>query len=98
MAVDEDCDLTALPISFVYPNGTKEGVVREYGIAVQKTFRYLDMLNKGIRELKVNGKLDELKRRYWNRKCNGAPSNKVQFVITSMCTLFSLAISLFLLS
>ncbi|KAH9408605.1 hypothetical protein TYRP_010870 [Tyrophagus putrescentiae] len=99
LAVDEDCDLTALPISFVYANGTKEGVVREYGIAVQKTSsRSLDILNKGIRELKVNGKLDELKRRYWNRKCNGAPSDKVHYVITSMCTLFSLAISLFLLS
>lgn len=92
--MDENCELTEMLLSQVFPNGTKQGIVLDYGIAVQKVSKHLAMLDKGIKELKNNGKLDELRRRYWNRKCNGSPSYKIHYFLT----LVSLSISLFLLS
>lgn len=92
--MDENCELTQMLLSQMLPNGTKQGIVLEYGIAVQKVSKHLTLLDMGIKELKANGKLDELRRRYWNRKCNGDQGQRIHYLLT----LVSLCISLFLLS
>lgn len=98
--MDENCELTELMLLDTNPqDGSKQGITLEYVIAVQKAPKaLLPIFNPALKELKANGKLDELKRRYWNRKCNGSPSDKAHYIISSMCALFSLSISLFLLS
>lgn len=98
LAMDEHCELTELLLAQETPDGAKQGIQLEYTIAVQKVSKHLDTLNKAMRQLKTSGRLDELRRRYWNRKCNGSPSPQTRYLITSICTLFSLSISLFLLS
>lgn len=97
LAIDEHCELTALPFWKVFPNGTKQGIVIEYALATPKNSKHLEVFNKGILELKANGKLGELKRRYWNRYCNDSQTAQIHFLVTSLCTLFSLSLSLFLL-
>ncbi|KAI2803308.1 hypothetical protein RDWZM_001382 [Blomia tropicalis] len=100
LATDEHCELTQLQLSNTEPISPHHGMKLEYSIAVasEKARKYLPAINQAMEELKTNGKLDELHRRYWNRKCNGSPSDRVQHVVTAICTLFSLSISLFLLS
>jgi len=98
LATDEHCELTQLPLVIETPDGTKQGIQFEYTIAVQKVSRNLETLNKAMKELKNSGRIEEIRRRYFSRKCNGSPSPQVRYILTSICTLFSLSISLFLLS
>lgn len=72
----------------------------EYGIIGQKYSPNLQTFNKAIRELKANGRLEELKRKYWNRKCNSGsnPFEQYRYQLTFFSTMFSLFMSLFILS
>ncbi len=61
-AMDQSCDLTVI-------DDEKEKYPREYAIGLQKLSPHMKSFNKAIRQLKETGKLEELKRRYWNTKC-----------------------------
>lgn len=96
--MDEYCDLRQIKVES--KNLPKSELHYEYGIIGQKYSPNLEIMNRAIRELKSNGRLDELKRRYWNRKCNGGVNSfeQYRYMMTVVTTLFSLIMSIFILS
>jgi ABC-type amino acid transport substrate-binding protein len=59
--MDQNCDLTVFGDERDYP--------RKYAIGLPKSTPLMELFNDAIRQLKRMGKLQELKRRYWNTKC-----------------------------
>ena len=60
--VGRECNLTMLPdIRGIYP--------RDYAIVLPKDSIYLDKFNKAIDELKTDGTIDLLKKKYWINRC-----------------------------
>ncbi|XP_027204506.1 putative glutamate receptor [Dermatophagoides pteronyssinus] len=98
LAMDEYCELTQIKLES--QNLPKADTHYEFGIIGQKFSTHLETMNRAIRQLKANGRLDELKRRYWNRKCNGGTNNfeQYRYLMTVVTTLFSLFMSIFILS
>ncbi|KAI7692628.1 hypothetical protein SSS_07454 [Sarcoptes scabiei] len=98
LAVDEHCELTHVKVES--PNFPMAETHFEYGIIGQKYSTHLETINKAIRELKASGRLEELKRRYWNRKCNSGANSFEHYrsFLTACITTFSLFFSLFVLS
>lgn len=98
LAMDENCELKHIKLEST--NFPMADTHYEYGIIGQKYSTHLEIMNRAIRELKANGRLDELKRRYWNRKCNGGVNSfeQYRYMLTVVTTLFSLFLSLFILS
>lgn len=98
IAVDEHCELKQFSVP------TKEGpgnvLPFKYSIAMRKNSPHLEKFNKGIRELKANGKLDEIKRRYFNRKCNSTDSfhHIAKTILSISCIFLSMTISNFLIA
>jgi ABC-type amino acid transport substrate-binding protein len=88
-AMDQNCELTVI-------DDEKEYYPREYAIGLQKLSPHMESFNKAIRQLKETGKLEELKRRYWNTKCLNNSLNARLDYITSMSCILSALISLIL--
>lgn len=84
-----NCELTVI-------DGKKDNsnYVREYAIGLQTGSNLTNMFNDAIRQLRSTGKLDRLKRKYWNQKCNGSHS---KYSISSMATIVMIMLSFFLL-
>ncbi len=80
--MDQNCDLTVIDAGKEYP--------REYAIALQKLSPHLESFNKAIRELKETGKLEELKRKYWNTKCSNSLKARLDYITTMSCILSAL--------
>jgi len=56
------CDLTHMKSGWIYD--------RDYGIAMQKNSPYINSFNTAINQLKVNGKIEELKQKWWKSQCS----------------------------
>jgi len=63
---DNDCNLTVINGHQIYQ--------RDYAIALRKGSPYLTRFNNALKILQRNGKLNQLKQKYWRTKClsNGA--------------------------
>ncbi len=61
-AIDQNCDLTVIV-------DEQNRYPREYAIALQKESPHMESFNRAIRSLNQTGKLEQLKRKYWNTKC-----------------------------
>jgi len=72
LAIDKYCGLTQLPLG----SDDNPKLQIENTIVMQESSKHIDTFNKAIRELKLNGKLAQLKRRYWNRKCTSSKPDK----------------------
>lgn len=96
LAIDEHCELTQI---LVPTNDPSKIIPFKYAIALRRGSPYMEKFNRALREMKENGKLEELKRRYWNRKCNGAPTFNLmaKSILGATCVLLSMAISNFFL-
>ena len=93
LELDANCDLTQLILKPAAED-SKRTLQLEYSMATRKHYVHLDMLNSVLIKVRQSGKLEELKQKYWNRKCNAAQREYAAVVVT----FFSLAVSLFLLS
>ncbi len=60
--MDQNCDLTVI-------GSEKDYYPRKYAIGLPKGTPLKELFNDAIRQLKQTGKLEELKRKYWNTKC-----------------------------
>ncbi len=82
--MDQNCDLTVI-------DAENEYYPREYAIALQKLSPHLESFNKAIRELKQTGKLEELKRKYWNKMClSNSSKARLDYIATMSCILSAL--------
>lgn len=87
-AIDQNCDLTVIV-------DEQNRYPREYAIALQKESPHMESFNRAIRSLNQTGKLEQLKRKYWNTKCNNSLNARLDY-ITSMSCIISALISLIL--
>jgi len=55
------CDLSLIKSGWIYD--------RDYGIAMQKDSPYIQLFNIAIKLLKANGKIHELKQKWWKSQC-----------------------------
>lgn len=62
-AAEDGCRLVVLPDD----SGLSD---IQYGIAMQKNSLWLEPFNEAIKEFQSNGKLDELKKKYWSKSCS----------------------------
>lgn len=98
LAVDEHCELSHFDVP-VEPNPGSV-IPFKYAIALRQGSPYVEKFNKAIRELKENGRLDEIKRRYFNQKCNSADSYHAmaKTALSIVCIFFSMTIANFLIA
>lgn len=97
LAIDEHCELTQIPLTVGRGDNQQKDINLKYAVAFKKNIhaQYVEMFNKAIRQLKANGRLQELKAKYWSRQCNGSQSSVAGHLFV---TILSLTISAFLLS
>ena len=85
-AADQNCELTVI-------NDRKTWYKREYAIGLQTESKLKPDFDRVIRQLKNDGTIDRLKRRYWKTKCmSGAVAAKLD-IITTLSLVVSALIS-----
>ncbi|CAG2118249.1 unnamed protein product [Medioppia subpectinata] len=85
-AMDQYCELTAI-------DDKKENYHREYALGLQKGSAHKADIDRAIKQLKNDGTLDKLKRKYWRRGClSGSVMVKLD-AITSFSLIASALIS-----
>lgn len=98
LAVDEHCELK----QFIVPTDEDQRniIPFKYTIALRRGSPYVEKFNKAIQELKANGRLEEIKQRYFNQKCNSANSYQTmaKTTLSIVCIFFSMTIANFLIA
>ncbi|XP_054160574.1 glutamate receptor ionotropic, kainate 4-like [Oppia nitens] len=75
-AADQNCELTII-------HDKKNYYSRQYAIGLQKGSPFKPEFDRAIKQLKSDGTVDKLKRRYWKTKClSGAVTAKLDIITT----------------
>lgn len=62
--------LTSINCNLTFIDDQMKHFPRQYAIAVPKGSPYKEAFNKAIRKLKANGRLEQIKKKYWSNKCS----------------------------